>query len=86
MGVETERIMTELTAVLREVFDDDLVVSRDLTADRVQGWDSVAYVRLLLTIERKFRIRIRPADVAKLKTVGDLADVIETKCAARVGG
>ena len=81
MGSETGRIETELTAVFHQVFDDDIVLTRELTADQVDGWDSMAHVRLLLTIEKKFQIRISPPEAARLTTVGDLVDLLERKCA-----
>ena len=81
MGLAAGRIETELTGVFHQVFDDDVVLTRDLTADQVEGWDSLAHVRLLLTIERKFNVKISPPEAARLKTVGDLVDLLERKCA-----
>ena len=79
-------VQDQLTEVLRNVFDsDDLTAERDLTADQVDGWDSMAHVRLLLTIERKFGISITAAESARLKTVGNLLDLIEAKLNAKTG-
>lgn len=83
MGSETGQIQAELATVFHEIFDEDIVLTRDLTADQVEGWDSMAHVRLLLTIERKFKVRISPPEAARLKTVGDLVDLLERKCAGR---
>jgi acyl carrier protein len=78
-----QRIEEELTEVFHAVFDDDLVITRDLTADKIEEWDSATHVRLLLTVERKFQIRFTPPEVARLKTVGDLIDLIEQRCRGR---
>lgn len=78
--MDEQQIKEELTDVFHQVFDDDeLVVTRDLTADKVEGWDSLAHVRLLLTVERKFKIKISASEAARLKTVGDLIDMIGVK-------
>jgi acyl carrier protein len=82
--VESSTVQDKLTDVLRGVFDaDDLVANRELTADQVDGWDSMAHVRLLITIEKKFGIGITAAESARLKTVGNLLDLIEAKLAIK---
>jgi acyl carrier protein len=71
--------LDELTPILREVFDDDeLVVTRATTASEVEGWDSLTHVTLMLRIEKRFKIRFKSSQVASLKDVGELADLIDT--------
>lgn len=71
--------MDELTSVFQQVFDDDeLIVTRVTSAADVEGWDSLTHVSLMLTIEKRFGIRFKSAQVASLKNVGELADLIET--------
>jgi acyl carrier protein len=72
-----------LTQVFRDVFgEDDLVLTPEMTAKDVDGWDSLTHVRLLVTIERKFNIKFTLPEVRELKNVGELADVIRAKTAA----
>ena len=76
----SDQVQEQLTQVFHEVFaDDSIVVSRDLTADKVDGWDSLTHVRLLLTAERKFGVKINAVEAGKLKTVGDLLDLLRAK-------
>ncbi len=71
--------MDELTSVFQQVFDDDeLIVTRTTSAADVDGWDSLTHVSLMLTIENRFGIRFKSSQVASLKDVGELADLIET--------
>jgi acyl carrier protein len=66
-------IITGLTAVFRDVFDDDeLVLKPELTADDVDGWDSLAHIRLILTVQKKFGVKFSPIEMNRLKNVGDL--------------
>ena len=75
-------IQPRLTKVFRKVFgDDSLEVTPAMTAADVDGWDSLTHVRLLLTVEREFRIRISAAEAGKLQSVGDLMHLIESKAA-----
>ncbi len=73
-------IQASLTSAFHDVFEDeDFVVSPDLTAREVQGWDSLAHIRLMLTVERKFKVKFSAAEMANLKDVGELIDLIESK-------
>ena len=73
-------VLDKLTSILRDVFDsDDLVATPDLTAKKVDGWDSLGNIRLLLEIERVFSIRFSAMETSSLKNVGELAAVIEKK-------
>ncbi len=76
----SDQIQDGLTEVFHNVFgDDSIVVHRGLTASQVDGWDSLTHVRLLLTTERKFGVRISAAESGRLKSVGDLMDLLKTK-------
>jgi acyl carrier protein len=76
-------VLTELQSVIRANFlDPHLDVGRGTTAADVPGWDSLSHVRLLLSIEEKFKIKFAPLEANRLKTVGDLADLISKKLEA----
>jgi acyl carrier protein len=79
----SERCETMLGKIFRELFDDDnLTLRPDMTARDVDGWDSLAHVRLLLTIERKFHIKFSAPEVGGLRSVGDLVSLVARKIAA----
>lgn len=64
--------------IFREVFDeDDLVIERSTTARQVPAWDSLMHVTLMISVEKSFGIRFRSGDVAGLKDVGALVDLVE---------
>ena len=73
-------IYEKLTSVFHDVFEDDsIVLSPGTTARDIDGWDSLAHVRLMLTVERKFGIKFSASEIASLKNVGELASVIQSK-------
>jgi acyl carrier protein len=77
----------KLTTILRDVFDrDDLVAKPELTAHHVEGWDSLSHVRLFVEIERAFSVRFSASEMASLKSVGQLAELIERKMARSTTG
>jgi acyl carrier protein len=69
-----------LNYVFQEVFDDNsLRISRETTANDVDGWDSMTYILLISAIEDKFGIEFSQKEVVRFKTVGDLMDSINLK-------
>lgn len=72
-----------LNQIFCMVFDDDtLRVSPDMTANDVDGWDSLSHVNLITTIEAKFNIRFTHKELLKQRNVGDLLADIDRKLAA----
>lgn len=73
-------VLERVNEVFREVFDaDDLTVTRNTTAPDVPGWDSLMHVRLVIAIEKAFRVRFASSEVASFKEVGDLIDALDRK-------
>jgi acyl carrier protein len=71
-----ERMQPVFRRVLRQ---PDLVLRRDLSAQDVKSWDSLAHINLVVALEREFNIRLKTKDLAGLKNVGEMADLIESK-------
>jgi len=64
------------------VFDDNTIkIQPDMTANDVDGWDSLSHVNLITTIEAKFNIRFTQKELLKQRNVGNLIDDIDRKLA-----
>ena len=73
-------IYLRLTSVFHDVFDDDTIeVTPDLTAKDVDDWDSLTHIRLMLTVERAFQIRLSTPEISGMKNVGDLVALIRNR-------
>ena len=78
-----QEIYPRLTKIMRDILDDDnLVATPELTANDVEGWDSVNHITLVVAIEEAFHIKFKSAELEKMKNVGQLVDQIEKKTAA----
>lgn len=78
--MEAGAIYEKLTGVFHSVFDDDTVVlSPALTADDVDDWDSLAHIRLVLSVEKAFGVKFSAAEVGSLKNVGEFVSLIQSK-------
>jgi acyl carrier protein len=72
-----------LEEVFRDFFsDDDIVISNSMVPGDLPGWDSLAHVSLLATIEHAFDIEFSDQELAELSNLGEL----ETTLAGKVGG
>jgi acyl carrier protein len=72
-----DAITKRLQDIFLDVMDVDVTLSPELSAKDVPEWDSLAHVRLIITIERNFKIKFAAAEVNALKNVGDLIALIE---------
>jgi len=64
--------------IFRDVFDDDSLAVTPATGPAdVEGWDSIAQVKLILAIEEEFGFRFAEDDLSSLKSVGQFLDAIE---------
>jgi acyl carrier protein len=57
----------------------DLALQRDIKFKQIVGLDSLAVVRLILSVEQAFSIEIAPREAIRLNGIGDLAALIERK-------
>lgn len=73
-------ITERLTKVFRTVFDDEsIVLSPEMTADEVDGWDSLSHINLLIAIELEFGIEFKQNEIQSFANVGELMQCIEKK-------
>ncbi len=75
--------MAKINDVFQRVFDDDeLKIDRSTSAKDVEGWDSLMHVTLLINIEKAFGVKFKSSEVAALKNVGELVDLLDAKLGA----
>jgi acyl carrier protein len=71
-----------LNQIFREVFDDtDISISPEMTANDIDGWDSLSHVNLIVAIETRFKIRFSQKELLTFKNIGDLSNTIHSKLA-----
>ncbi len=81
-SMQQEDIYAQLTAIFRDLFDDDSIVLRpSLTAADVPEWDSFNHINLIVATESRFAIKFQTAELESMQTVGHLADLTQSKLA-----
>lgn len=78
--MDEPQIYARLALIFEDVFDEDSIpVTSELSAKDVDGWDSLAHIRLILTIERAFKIKFSTSEIGRLQNVGELVTLIKAR-------
>jgi acyl carrier protein len=78
--MDEPQIYARLTEIFQDVFDEDSIkVTPELSAADVDGWDSLTHIRLILTIEKAFKVKFSTSQIGKLTDVGDLVKLIKAQ-------
>lgn len=81
--MQNDLIYTRLAVIFQDVFDDHtLVPTPSMTAKDVSEWDSLNHIRLMVTIEKAFRVHFTTAEVSGFPDVGHLVEAIAAKLSA----
>jgi acyl carrier protein len=79
-AMDESKIYARLAEIFRDVFDEDpIILTPELSAKDVDGWDSLTHIRLILTIEKAFKIKFSTSEIGKLANVGGLVALIEAR-------
>ncbi len=79
-NLEESQIYGRLSQIFHDVFDEEgITVTPELSADDVEGWDSLTHVRLIMTVQKAFKIRFSSSEISKLERVGDLVKLIKER-------
>jgi acyl carrier protein len=72
---ETLRIFTQ---ILRDLLlDDSIMLSMETRRQDIPNWDSFNYINFMVSVELKFGVKFKVADIESFENVG--AIVAETK-------
>ena len=78
--MDRTEILSRLTIIFRNVFDDDLIVAHDrMTASEVSSWDSLSNIRMIVAVEEALKLQFTTTEISDLANVGALVDVIYSK-------
>jgi acyl carrier protein len=69
---------------MQPIFEDildapDIELTRSSSALNLPNWDSLAHLEIMETVQRRFKVKFNILELQKLKTVGDLVDLILEK-------
>lgn len=80
----TDSVLADLHLIFEEVLDEpDIELTRNSNALNTPNWDSLAHIEIIELAQRHFKVKFGLTDLQKLKTVGDLVDLILEKSRVR---
>ncbi len=63
-----EDLTDQMQDVFRDVFDDEeLTLAAEMTAQDIDGWDSLMHINLIIAVERRFGVKFATAEISGLK-------------------
>jgi acyl carrier protein len=69
--------------ILRDVLDrPELEVQDHQSAHDVEGWDSLAHLSILFSLEDRFGVRFTDGEMGSIQNVGELISLISAKTGA----
>ena len=78
--MEMERVLNEVENIFRDILDEEsLNLTRDTTANDVDGWDSLTHIQLIVAIEKHFKVKFSSKEILSWKNVGELLDSLQDK-------
>ena len=73
-------ILTRLTEMFREIFENDaLVLTPQTAAPDVPGWDSMNHITIVVETERRFGVKFQTSEIEELRNVGEFITLIAKK-------
>lgn len=79
MSDDRNALIRRLEPIFREILDPGLTLTEDLDASKVEQWDSLNHISLVVAIEGDFGIELTVDELASLRNVGDLVNVLIKK-------
>lgn len=79
-----DEVRERLQVLFQDTFGDpDIVLKDSMTAEDIDGWDSLAHINLVIAVEKAFGVRFATAEIANLKedgqNVGSFVELIARK-------
>jgi acyl carrier protein len=68
--------------VLKELDLDNFDFHDETSANMVPGWDSLSHIQIIVAIEKNYKIKFKGIEILKIKNMGELQSLIDTKLAA----
>jgi acyl carrier protein len=80
--LDRRAILGDVRATIRRELEDQAIdVTEQTVIDTIDGWDSVAHVRIIVAIEARFSVRFDPDEYMEFQTVGEMIDCLSKKLA-----
>jgi acyl carrier protein len=79
--ISRTEVKNEVISIIKLVLPKTSHMEMDefTTAHDVSGWDSLSHIVIILEVEKKFSIKFKAAEIAKIKNLGELIYAVESR-------
>jgi acyl carrier protein len=79
-GMDKQAIIEKISDILQSVLKHNrFEIHDELTATMVEGWDSLTHMIIITEIEKTFAVQFKLKEINKLKNMGNLIELIQSK-------
>lgn len=68
--------------ILKELKLKEFDLKDETIAGQVPGWDSLNHINIILAIEKEYEVRFKGLEILKVRNIGDLQKLIDSKIPA----
>jgi acyl carrier protein len=65
--------------ILNELKLNSFDLHDETTANQVPGWDSFNHINIILAVEKDYNIRFKGLEILKVKNIGELQKLVDSK-------
>ena len=75
-----KNIYSRLSKIFDDIFDiKKIKLKKTTNAKDISNWDSINNLKLIIILEKEFKIKFDPNEIVEIKNVGELIKSIEKK-------
>lgn len=75
-----KKIYLKLSMIFDNIFDlKNIKLKESTNAKDIAAWDSINNLKLIIVLEKEFKIKFDPDEIVEIKNVGELVKSIEKK-------
>lgn len=78
--MEKEVVLLKVQEIFREIIDDDeLELSEEMTANDIDGYDSLVHIQIVAAIEKEYNFKFKSSEIHSWNSIGMMLECIMNK-------
>lgn len=75
-----DNMYERLNEIFQDIFDDpSITVNADTVAKDIEGWDSLANINIIVSVEDVFGMKFDMDEIVNMKCVGEMVKIISER-------
>ena len=78
--MERNEILLQINKIFKDTLDNENIVIEETTqASDIDEWDSLTHIMLVVTIEKKFKIKFNSKEILSWRNIGEMINSLIEK-------